>query len=401
MSLVSKYLSRVSDFLVEKFNPSQSRISQDHGTSIYSDSKVSYRNAFDKLEAVNRGVSMIVNGCASMDYDVKDSLGSSIIPGARKKQVSNLLNFRPNPYQSAQEFRKNVFTDLILEGNAFIYYDGAFIYHLPAASVEILTDEKTFIKGYKYNGTIEFSESEVFSFKDISSDNIYRGSSRLQAAQASINTLNNMQSFQDNFFSNGAVFGLVFTSDNTLSKTAKENTINNWLAKYNPKLGGKRPIILDSGLKPHSISNTTFKDMDFDSSMLTHSKKILHTLGVPPILLDGGNNANIAPNLKLFYLETILPIVRAYTSALERYFGFDIEPITDTVSALQPELKDKTDSIVSLVNNGLITQNEGRSEIRYDIIADKKYDILRDPKNITGSATDPSTGGRPPEDKQE
>lgn len=399
MSLVSKAFAKVSDFIVEKLNPAQNRISQDHGTSINTDSKISYRIAFDKLEAVSRGVNMIVNGCASLDYDIKESLASSIIPGAKKKQVLNLINFRPNPYQSAQDFRKNIFSDFLFEGNVFIYYDGAFIYHLPAANVEILTDEKTFIKGYKYNGQIEFSENEVFSFKDISSDNIYRGSSRLQSAQKSIDTLYNMQSFQDNFFTNGAVFGLVLTSDNTLSKTAKENTINNWIQKYNPKLGGKRPVILDSGLKPYPIAQTTFKDMDFDASMVTHSKKILHALGVPPILLDGGNNANIAPNLKLFYLETILPIVRAYTSALERYFGFDIEAVTATVSALQPEIKDKTDSVVSLVNNGLITQNEGRIELRYDKMADPKYDILRDPKNITGSATDPSTGGRPEKGK--
>ena len=114
------------------------------------------------------------------------------------------------------------------------------------------------------------------------------------------------------------------------------------------------------------------------------------------MLLDGGNNANISPNLRLFYLETVLPIVRGYTSALERYFGFDIEPITATVSALQPEIKEKTDAIVSLVNNGLITVNEGRIELRREPMPDPKYNELREPKNITGSATDPSVGGKPP-----
>lgn len=398
MGIFNNTVAKLSNYVREKLNPAQSSIVNDFGDSKTTDQKIVYRQAFEKIESVNRGVSMVVNGCASLDYDIKDSLPSSVIPGVKKKSLSNLLNFRPNPYQSAQNFRINLFTDVILEGNAFIYFDGAFLYHLPASHVEIVTDKKTFIRGYRYNSEIDFDESEVFSFKDISSGDIYRGTSRLQSAQKSIETMYSMQTFQDNFFVNGATFGLILTSDNTLSKTAKENTINTWIQKYNPKMGGKRPVILDSGLKPHSVSQNTFKDMDFDASMTTHSKKILNAIGVPPVLLDGGNNANISPNLRLFYLETVLPLVRGYTSALERYFGFDIEPITATVSALQPDVKEKTDSVVSLVNNGLITVNEGRVELRLEKIADPKYDILREPKNITGSATDPSVGGRPPGD---
>ena len=60
--------------------------------------------------------------------------------------------------------------------------------------------------------------------------------------------------------------------------------------------------------------------MDFDAAMTRHNAKILQALGVPPILLDGGNNANISPNLRLFYLETVLPIVRNFNSALENIF---------------------------------------------------------------------------------
>lgn len=389
--------ARVLSYLSEKLNPSQEHIQYQEGDSIFSNGKISYKLAFDKIESVNRCVSMIVNAAASLDYDVKASIGTGSVTGVRAKSLTNLLNFRPNPYQSAQDFRKNIFTDYLLEGNAFIYYDGAFLYHLPADSVEILTDKKTFIRGYKYNGTTEFLEGEVFSFKDISSDSIYRGTSRLKAAEKSIKTIYNMQQFQDSFFENGAIFGLVLTSDNTLSKSAKEATINNWIAKYNPKMGGKRPVILDSGLKPHSIAQTSFKDMDFDAAMKTNGEKIMTAMGVPPILLAGGNNANISPNLRLFYLETVMPIIRGYTSAIERYFGYDVEAITATVSALQPEEKDRAQSAVTLVNGGIITVDESREELRYPAMGGKENTTLRIPQNIVGSATNPEQGGRPPE----
>jgi HK97 family phage portal protein len=341
---------------------------------------------------------MIVSAATSLDYDVKDKINEGIVTGIRQKSLNTLLNFRPNPYQSTQEFRQSIFTDLILEGNVFIHFDGVFMYHLPAQNVEILTDTKTFIRGFRYNGMVEFKESEVFHFRDLNSHSIYRGASRLEAAQRSIATLYAMKDFQENFFENGAVFGLVLTSENTLSQVAKEKTIQYWLQKYSTKQGGKRPVILDSGLKPAQVSNQNFKDMDFDQSIKTHNELIMQCIGVPPILLAGGNNANISPNLRLFYLETVMPVVRKFTSSLERYFGYDIDVITANVSALQPELKDIAAYHSTLVNAGIITANEARKELRYEPM--DGHDEIRIPANIAGSAADPSKGGRPTDNQQ-
>lgn len=237
-------MARFTDWVREKLNPAQERIATTEGTQVGTDAKITYTQAFKKLESVNRSVNMLASACASLDYDVKDKLHEGIVVGVRQKTLTNLLNFRPNPYQSAQDFRQALFTDFILEGNAFVHFDGVFMYHLPASDVEILTDSKTFIRGYRFNGTVDFKESEVFYFRDLNSDSIYRGSSRLESAQKSIATLYSMQQFQEQFFDNGAVFGLVLTSENTLSQVAKEKTIQYWLQKYSTKQGGKRPVIL-------------------------------------------------------------------------------------------------------------------------------------------------------------
>jgi HK97 family phage portal protein len=392
------WLQNTRGWIAEKLNPAQTRIAQEAGTQISTESRITYQQAFQKLESVNRSVSMLVNAASSLDYDVKDKVIEGITVGVRQKSLNTLLNFRPNPYQSTQEFRQAIFTDLILEGNVFVHFDGVFLYHLPSRNVEILTDTKTFIRGYRYNGMVEFKESEVFHFRDLNSHSIYRGASRLESAQKSMATLYAMQQFQENFFENGAVFGLVLTSENTLSQVAKEKTIQYWLQKYSTKQGGKRPVILDSGLKPAQVSNQNFKDMDFDQSIKTHNELIMQCIGVPPILLAGGNNANITPNLRLFYLETVMPVVRKFTSSLERYFGYDIEAITSSVSALQPELKDIAAYHSTLVNAGIITANEARQELRYDKISG--HDEIRIPANIAGSAADPSQGGRPTDNQQ-
>jgi len=392
------WIIKSQDWIRTKLNPAQTRIAEGEGDHIGTSAKLSYTQAFKKLESINRPVSMLVSACASLDYDIKDKAHDGVATGIRQKTLNTLLNFRPNPYQSAQDFRSSVFTDYILEGNAFVHFDGTFMYHLPAANVEILTDSKTFIRGYRYNGAVDFKETEVFYFRDISSESIYRGASRLQSAERSINILYSMQQFQENFFDNGAIFGLVLTTENTLSQVAKEKTIAYWLQRYSSKAGGKRPVILDSGLKPQQLAQTSFKDMDFDQSIKTHDEKIIRAIGVPPILLEGGNNANISPNLRLFYLETVLPINRKFISAIERYFGYDVEAITSSVSALQPELKDIAAYHSTLVNAGIISPNEARIELRYE--SKTGNDDLRIPANIAGSAANPSTGGRPASAKE-
>jgi HK97 family phage portal protein len=377
----------------EKLNPAQEIILRQEGVIVGSNAPTNYKNSFEKLETVNRGTSMIVAGCSSLDFDVKTKIASDISPGMRQKTLLTLLNFRPNPYQSAQDFRASIFTDFILEGNIFIYFDGAFLYHLPSVNMQILPDEKTFIKGYKYNNMQEFKVNEIIHIRDTCSRSIYRGSSRLIAANRSIEILYKMHAFQETFFENGAVPGMVLTTDNTLSQVAKAKTIQNWIAGYSPKNGARKPMILDSGLKPSNLLNASFQDMDFDNSIKSHDVKILKALGVPSILLDGGNNANISPNMRLFYLETIMPIIRKYTSAMERYFGFDIDAITSNVSALQPELKDIAAYNSTLVNGGIISPNEAREELRYE--PKPGQDDLRVPANITGSAANPSVGGAP------
>lgn len=393
------------DWLIEKLNPVQPQIAMQEGDTIPSNANTTYyTTAYRDLAIVRRGVDMIVNGAASFDISVMEQLKGvvPIISGTRVKSLTSMLNYSPNPFQDINSFRRLVYEDFILEGNAFIYTSEGEMYHLPAASIEVLSDPTTYVKGYRYstgNTSEILSPKEVMHVKDNSSQTVYRGTTRLAAAEESIRSLNKMLGFQSNFFDNGAVPGLVLTSENVLGESAKARMLNTWQTRYNPKSGGKRPMILDGGLKVDQLSASNFAELDFVNSTDNKERAILKALGVPPILLDGGNNANIAPNLKLFYLETVLPVVRAFTSVFERYFGYDLEPETAKVSALQPQMSEASSAIVTLVNGGIITPNEARIEMRYDKLDDPKMDEIREPKNIAGSATDPSQGGRPPAPK--
>lgn len=353
------------------------------------------QEAYEKIEVVNRGINLIADSAASMKYDVGEILDFSGSPTRiRKKKVNTLLNFRPCPYYNADTFKRNIFMDLLIEGDAFIYWDGAYLYHLPALRVEIIADKKTFINRYEYDDKT-FKPSEIIHIRENSSTSIFTGTSRLDACKDSMELLLTMQGYQQNFFDNSAVPGLVLTTPNPLSMRVKDRIVSQWIARYNPKKGGRKPMIIDGDFKLESISKYNFKELDFNESIVTQENKILKAIGVPPILLDSGNNANINPNLRMFYITTVLPIVEKVIQSIEVYFGYDLKPVTQDVLALRPELREWQSYLTGITNAGIITRNEARSEIRYPEHDAEFADDLILPANIAGSALDPSIGGKP------
>ena len=377
---------------LEKLNPIQQYLGQTSESS--REFTANYEQFYENLEIVNRGVNLIVDDVAEIPATVNRVATNGVIKGLRRARVDSLLNKEPNLFQDISSFKRNLVTDFLLDGNIFIYFDGAHLYHLPADNVTIHADSKTYIEKYTYND-VDYAPEEIIHIKENSFYSIFRGTSRLKPAVRTMQLTTNMRKFQDNFFKNGAVPGLVLKSPNTLSEKIKERMIQSWTMRYRPDAGGRRPLILDGGIEVDEISNVNFRELDFQVAISENDKIILKALGVPPIMLDSGNNANIRPNMRMYYLETVLPIVRKINAAYSRFFGFEIsEDVTD-IPALQPELRDAASYYTALVNGGIITINEARDSLGYETLDGQ--DDIRVPQNIAGSAVNPDEGGRPEE----
>lgn len=384
---------------LEKLNPAQPYY--DHKTEPSRELTFNYERAYEDLEIVNRGVNLIVDDVAEIPTRVGAQVPgmTSVAKGVKRSRVSLLLNKEPNPFQDISTFRRNLITDFIVDGNIFIYFDGVHLYHLPSSKMTIHASDSTYIDKYTFNDSVTYTPREIIHIKDNSFYSIYRGISRLKPALRTMILMRRMRDFQDNFFKNGAVPGLVLKSPNTLSEKIKERMIQSWSMRYKPDSGGRRPLILDGGIELDAISNVNFRDLDFQEAISENEKIILKALGIPPILLDSGNNANIRPNLRLYYLETIIPIVRKLNYGLERHFGFEITEDVTNIPALQPELRDQSQYYSALVNTGIISPNEAREALGFDPL--EEGGGLRVPANIAGSAANPDEGGRPSEEGEE
>jgi len=388
-------MSRWREWVSEKFNPAQASISTSSSANVSSTSIAAYEEAYSDIEIIHRAVEMIINACVEMPLIVE---GNGPIV-----KVAKLLNTRPNPYENRVSMFRRAFLDFHLDGNAFFYYDGSNLYTLPANDVEIIPDKKTFISGYRYRNTsshsdssffgpspvsnkssgIFFTTSEIIHIKNDNDASIYRGASKIKPIKKLIELYFYMINFQRQFFKNNAVPGFVLTTDNVLSKRVKERLLEAWRSTYTTIFEGARnPAILDGGLKIDSFSSINFSQLDFEGSIERIQQDMAKALGVPYVLLKSGNNANIDANQKLFYQHTILPILTQFTSAFE------------LLPALQPDHKIQATYLATLVNSGVITPDEARGKLEMSPL-ESGGDSIRVPQNITGSATNPSVGGKP------
>jgi HK97 family phage portal protein len=382
----------------EKLNPAQPYFGEKTANS--NEPTFAYERAYEEIEIVNRGVNMIVDDTSEINVVIgEDTKTAKVVKGIKKKTLDTILNKEPNPFQDISTFRRNLIIDILIDGNIFIYFDGVHLYHLPASKMVIHTSKTTYVSKYTFEERIDYSPNEIIHIKENSFYSIYRGTSRLKPALRTMLLMKKMRDFQDNFFRNGAVPGLVLKSPNTLSEKIKERMIASWQARYSPDAGGHRPLILDGGLEVDELSKIDFREMDFQASIADNEKIILKALGVPPIMLDSGNNANLRPNMRMYYLETILPISNKINKAMERFFGFEIIEDLTHIPALQPELRDQATYYTSLVNAGIITPNESRKQLGFEHLDD--CDEIRIPANIAGSAANPSEGGKPVETPEE
>lgn len=383
-----------------KLNPVQPHI---HSREPYSlpDSDVDFRTAYDQIEIIHRAVEMIVSACVEVPFYITGD-------GPNKK-INKLLNDRPNPFEDRVKLMRRAYFDFIMDGNAFFHYDGSSLYVLPANDVQINTDPKTFVKGYSFlinspstsrtskRTTLDFSANEIIHIKDDNDESIFRGKSRLNSAGNIINIYNSLLKFQKQFFKNNAVPGVVLTTDAVLGDKVKERNLERWRKHYSTMFDGARnPAILDGGLKIDKFSEINFQSLDFEASIERLEQDMSKALGVPYVLMKSGNNANIAANQVLFYEHTVLPIVSMFSSAFAHYFNsVRIIPDKASITALQPDLKTQSQYYVSLVNSGIITPDEARIKLGFNPLNEAETSTIRVPQNITGSASNPSVGGRP------
>lgn len=399
------------DIFRRKSDKGQDNKSSNEPTDVKSNTKPNTTvKAYALDSTVNRCVNMLIDSSAEIELDVKDAYKFTPIAqlegGKRIKKADlvELLNTRPNPYQDSNTFWRTLWTDFYIYGQMMIYFDGSALYRIPAGNTTVYAAKKTGVVSHFEYGDVTYQAHEVIYVRDNcvtqAGGSEISAISRISAALNSIIRKDKVLTFREKFVDKGCIPGVVLESDDLLGRAFKDRMREEISVEYNANTGKyvNGVLILDGGLKLRSLNTgENMKNLDFQKDMEGYDHDICVALGVPPILLEGGNNANISPNVKLFYSQTIIPNVRKLESALELFFGYDIKQLTNDVAALLADKVADRSSIVGLKNNGIISGNEARSELRFEESKDPIMNTIIQPANVAGSATGLSgqEGGRP------
>lgn len=398
------------DFFRIKSNPVQQAIGSNEETGTSGNkNKITAANAFELDPVVNRCTNILVDNSAEVNFDVGDKFSFTPMARVNKRQLNELLNVRPNPYMDSNSFRRLTGLDYWFGGRCFMYFDGASLYHLPEGKMEVIASQANatgYIDHFLFDGTTKFYPNEIIFIKDNSFKNFGASqistTSRYMAAHNDTVRKDKINTYKEKYIDSGTVLGLILETEQVLNRNFKNRILEDIKLNYNATKGkfSNTAFILDGGLKAKPTNQTSISDIGITEDRLAYNNSICTALGVPPILLDGGNNANIRPNIQLLFHMTILPNLKKFESALESFFGFDLKLDVRDIPAMQPEMGTESARIVSLVNNGIITGDEGRVELRLQPLGTEEMTKIRIPANISGSATGVAgqEGGAPAND---
>jgi len=340
-----------------------------------------FANTYEAISVLSRCIDLIINTAAEVEFIIVEDIGV-LYKRSEYSRFERLLA-RPSSSQSELDFRKQIYRDLIFQGNNFIYHLGDELQILD--NVEYTNDDKPIV------GKRRLEEHRLAHTRLLTEKGRQYGTPYLKRIDSEISLIAKMLKFQENFFKNHGFPGVILESDHPLSKRTKENLAEEFMSMFAIMQGNSsKPFILDNSMKMKDVQKN-FRDLQFIESINNLSSNIISSLGVPEVLIKGGNNANISPNVKIFVYMTVAPFVDAVASELTKllhnfYPGTKKLKVVgnyDSVKAVKDDFLKLAGSVRALYTVGLISQNEGRRRLGYEDV--ENGDTFLTPANISGS----------------
>ena len=336
-----------------------------------------------KIAAVFRAVNLISSGLASLrlEYKRKDrALGYfKVDESAVGKKLNYLLSVRPNSRMNASVMMKNLVSQILLSGNAYIYPSRNMmgnveaIYLLQPGSVVYDMYSDTYQVYDTVNGVSGvFPSRDILHFKNVSNDGGYTGLSTIQYAALTLGIAATSDNETLKRFATGGRFKAILKNatgvkgwgeyqDGELKKSGMD--LQDAINRGDDILAVKG----DVEVSPLSMSSA---DMQFLESRKFTIREIARFFNVPPSKLMDDTNSNyksVEVSNIAFYNEALQPIVteieREFTakllteySYLDYKFCFDLKALY----ALDLESKARWDK--SRLENGLVSVNDLRRE---------------------------------------
>lgn len=290
--------------------------------------------------------------------------------------ISKMLNNPDvNNIRSGFNFWSSVLTNLLINGNSFCLIEngGHALKFVENNQMTVTTDTNTGNVRYTYQPdpstrAQNVPSQQILHFKILSLDGI-AGISPLYSLRDSLDLQTiGTQTLKDVFQS--GIHGMLNVSKTDLSDSAKENLRQNF-----QKIASSGVGVSDDSIKFEQISVDEGLLKAIQTNNLA-SEKVASVFGLPSEFLGVENaHSSVSQSLKAMFLGSLTPYFEAIESELDNKLqGYEIEQ--DKSNILPASFSDRAKTLVSLIQNGVMTPYQARVALNIDTDKDKDNEAL-------------------------
>ena len=358
--------------------------------------------AYEDLATDGYQSNAIVNRCVNEISNNASRVKINLFRGDQELDNHPLLDllYNPSPTLSQVEFFQSAFSYLLISGNNYMLSVSGDrtppteLYNLRPDRIRIRTGNRAMPQSYDYvlNGNIVESyevdqatgNSKVKHIKLFNPLDDYYGMSPISACSVDIDQHNLANKHNVNLLQNGArpSGAVIFKpKDETgghvqLSDVQRDQLVNDINQRFSGTGNAGKPMLLEGDFDWKEMGLSP-KDMDFIQLKNMSAKDIALVFGVPSQLIgipDSQTYSNFAEAKLALYNETIIPLLDRFQGDLNEWltpmFGEDLELRydIDSIPAMAEQRKRVFESVVTGVQNGILTRNEAREQLGYETV---------------------------------
>lgn len=251
--------------------------------------------------------------------------------------------------------------------------------------------KKYYQEGRRWIARDSLFKEEIVRIYDSSPVNKFHSHSPLEAAVGSVMNFHEAMKWNYSILKNGGVAAAHYSTEANYSPKEKEDLARRIEEHYSSMSKRGRPLISFGGLKADKLGFSP-QEMHFKELLDSMGKMICVAFNVPvPMVYDDTSTYNNFESSKIhFYSDTVIPILRRVLNVLSdlleiNYKNVRLRPNEESITALTGERNEKVDTIVNLVNSGIISASQAAEELGYtyeeNIEIEKNKKILENMKD--------------------
>jgi HK97 family phage portal protein len=349
------------------------------------------RESYNLNAVAFRCIKMIASAMATADICLYGKGGKEI----EQHPLLDLLN-RPNPVTNGRFYREAVASFLLIAGNSYQESVGPSPSKPPKELWFLRPDRMKVIAGsYGTPKAFEYmqagmrvtwdvdqltGQSDILHLREFNPLDDWYGMSRVQAAGYSIDRHNAASAHNKALLDNGArpsgalIFQPISGLDGPIAAppsviAAAEKELNE---RHAGAVNAGKPMVFGGSVTWEQMGLSQV-DMDFGEGKADAARDICTALGVPHILVVPGTQTyNNVKEAKLeLYEDTVLPLLDEVVAGYNHWLcprfgdGLILKPDLDSISALESRREVKRNTITTLLEKGVIDDEEARAALDY------------------------------------